>query len=354
MIAIINPSNIERAPYIQYYVDVLEKQKIEYRVIFWNRDSLDTCGELDSSKCISVNLPIGLHASRIKKYFAYLCFVRKVKQIINDGNYQKIVIFTIQLGIYLRNYLEKNFKNNYIFDIRDYNCLASCQRSMRRLVEGSYITVISSYGFKNWLPKSEYVLSHNVRKKLFDYSYTPIELKEKNPVILTIGQIRDLDINRSVLQQIADSQKLRCLICGYGECYDILESEFSDDGNDRFNFYGKYSKKDEAELVIQSSFVNAITPINTLSKDLTTNRFYLSLLYKRPIIVMNGTFQAHLVKEYNIGVIINNVNELSLKLDEYIESYDMKSFSEGCDKARKDILYDIDIFEKYFLDFIHK
>ena len=37
-IALIIPNNIEKCPYVQYYINILEKYNIEYEIIEWCRE----------------------------------------------------------------------------------------------------------------------------------------------------------------------------------------------------------------------------------------------------------------------------------------------------------------------------
>ena len=52
-----------------------------------------------------------------------------------------------------------------------------------------------------------------------------------------------------------------------------------------------------------------------------TNRFYLSLIFKKPMIVNKDSIQASFVKKYNLGIIISSEDNISERIMDYKNSF---------------------------------
>ena len=74
-----------------------------------------------------------------------------------------MIVFGIQLTFFLKNILQKKDLNiNILIDIRDYNKIINF--NIKKVIDNSYFTVISSPGYKEWLPNSgKYIINHNTQ-----------------------------------------------------------------------------------------------------------------------------------------------------------------------------------------------
>ena len=156
-VALILASNTCYAPHMFHYIKILKENNIDFDIIIWNKDNLI------ENECISYDKKIDNTKSRFFKIKDYVSYSKFVIAVLKSSKYDKIIVFTIFLALILYPFLKKKYKNLFIFDIRDYSpILKMFKNIINPVIKISYATVISSPGFKNWLPKNQnYLISHN-------------------------------------------------------------------------------------------------------------------------------------------------------------------------------------------------
>ena len=305
MIGLIVPNNIEKSPYVKYYMNVLEENHINYELIEWCRENKN-----NNSKNIIYCSKIILENKLIKLYL-YLGFIKFCKKKIYK-RYTKLIIFTAQLGILLENFLNKNYKNRYIVDIRDYNFLINYRKkSFYNLLKNSYLNVISSPGFLKWLPKEfDYLVCHNIDDQLLNNvkKSKTILKKEKLKKILTIGMIRDLNQQKEFIKKYSNNYILEYR--GIGKEIEILKREYSNLKN--LKFYGRYNKEKELHYYINSDLINLIVGNDINSKTLIANRFYNALITDKIMIGSKDSYMGNLITKYKLGYIFEETNEFDI------------------------------------------
>ena len=163
-VAIIIPNIFDenKIPYINFYIESFKKYNIEYDIIYWNRNSKKIINSKDNLYCFNYYSPE--QSNFIVKMYSYWKFSSYVINIIKNNKYNFLTIHTIVNAFFLKRLLIKKYKNRYVFDIRDYSPVVPFFKTLLKdLVEKSAFTVISSFGFKKWLPESDkYIIGHNV------------------------------------------------------------------------------------------------------------------------------------------------------------------------------------------------
>lgn len=111
-IGLIIPNNRWFCPYVDIYSRILDDLHEQYDIISWCRDGNEEKG------CIQY---YGNNASRnpLMKFIPYLRFAKFVKKTIKKGHYDKLIVFTPQVGIFISGFLKRYYKGNYIIDYRD-------------------------------------------------------------------------------------------------------------------------------------------------------------------------------------------------------------------------------------------
>ncbi|TXD50335.1 MULTISPECIES: glycosyltransferase family 4 protein [unclassified Polaribacter] len=349
-IAIIIPNVIESVPYIKNYIDVFDRMEVNYEIICWDRNQIYTA-LTNTDRMHLYNYSGPESNSMVQKNYDYWLFSRFVVKCLKSNNYDFLTVHTIVMGCFLGNYLKKEFKSRYIFDIRDYSPMYPfVKKKVANLIRNSIFTTISSEGFKKWLPKySNYVMGHNVRKRVIENALmlscgNEIKRDSNKINVLTIGQIRDFTSNSRLIESLGNKDNIRMTFAGSGLATEKLKN-FSKMKFFNVLFSGRYNKDDEGDIVKESDFINVILPISVLSNTLTSNRFYLSLVHKKPLIVNSESFQAELVLKYNLGFVVDSTDDIHIKLLEYIERFDKVKFENGCFKILNVIFHDIQKFE---------
>lgn len=355
-ILIIIGCNPSKAPYIQYYIKTLNDLNCSYDIVYWNRDNIDE--KLSSNYYAFNNVNFDTN-SKIDKICGYFKFRRFVISHIKKNRFDKVIIFTLQSAILFGDILCRKFKKKFIFDIRDYSTLYSiniCKVIINKCLKYSFVTSISSPGFKQWLPKKyKYILGHNVHQDLVSGGLTDTKINTGRPIkILTIGQIRDVEENYNLLQSIANDNNFSLTFIGIGDGIKELEKRVVHNGYNNIFFKGRYNKKDENKIVSDYDMINAYMPDNILSRTLMSNRIYLSLLIGKPIIVTDKSTQAEYVKKYHLGLIVDSLKNIDNAIIKYWDNFDEKLFNKGREKFLSEINNDVEYFCDTIRRFVNK
>ena len=346
-VALILATNVEKSPYIQYYIDVYKEKNIDVEVILLNRDKR-VLNEEFPYKIHSCDIIAKETASCVRKIYDYFRYSRFVRRILKQSDYSQIVVFTIANAVFLSYYLLSYYKKKYIFDIRDYSPLVKYTVPIiRRLLNNSALNCFSSPGFRSWLPACDYVICHNARRKFLDEDIVNArDIDVENVKVLTIGQLRNFITNKMLMDHLGNKSRITIQFSGMGIAYDLLKKYEVKKIYNNVKFTGYYPKKEEFSIVDGCDFMNIILPDDTLSRYLISNRFYLSLLRRKPMIVSSGGIQAEYVKEYDLGIIISSEDDIYSKIMIYARSFDPIQFQKNCDRFLEMVRSDMQIFSR--------
>ncbi|MBO0487239.1 glycosyltransferase family 4 protein [Vagococcus fluvialis] len=318
-IMLICPSNLSHMPYVKNYTNKLDEQNIEYEIINWDRMHIENLNDN-----VYRDDKIGLQRN-IFDYFKFSSFILKK---INLDNYF-LIIFGLQLTFFMRKILKKKYKQNYILDIRDKNKIIHFF-NLKKIVECSYETVISSRGYETWLPKKKYIINHNTE---LEY---PVEIDEKLTInfnkicISSYGNIRDYDINIQLINNVKNSNEFHFLFYGEGTIKDKLENYCKKNEIKNGSFYGRYLKKEEKEIIENSSFVNVLR-FNDSENNATAlpNRLYNALQVGRPLLAYKGTYLSKIIEDYQIGIVIQDLDNMVPEIKSYVNKFDSFEFNKN-------------------------
>lgn len=342
-IGIITPANLWNCPYVDIYRRILDKEQVSYDIITWCRDGKDEDG------CIQYKSRRPLN-NLFRKFVSYLYFASFLKKTIRINKYEKLIVFTPQTGILISSFLKKNYKGKYIFDYRDLSIEQKWyfKRSFLSLLDNSAANVISSPGFKRCLPPCKYILSHN-----FDVNAVKQAIgsrdeakfgSEDNIDVLTIGGIRDYSSNVQVIDALSNNSRFTIRFVGKGGAAKLLEEHCKQNQIKNVGFVGFYRKFQEAAYIKTSTFLNIFYPRIISHDTALSNRFYNSLIYRKPMIVTKNSCQGYYAEKFNVGIAIQDCSNLEKELLSFMKQ-DYNAYAERCDKLLEDFLKDHDIFE---------
>ncbi len=339
-VAIIIMCNLYAAPYVRYYTNILEQLGIPYDIISWNRSGIEETGVL------AFNLEE--HKSRFFRILDYIRYRNFVKSKLAEGTYDKVIISTIFIMLLIFPFLKSKYKNNYVFDIRDY-CIMLKLRYFRAkfdaAIRNAALVVISSDGFKQWLPKDiPYLIGHNTATaRPLD---TLAEIKGKTTYkILTIGFLRHFKADRALTEALADDPAFELEFVGAGNHEQMLRDFVASRNITNVRLQGRYAKQDEPKYLEGVSLMNLLRNKNINTITLMTNRFYLSLSYGVPMMVYENTEQARWVEKYNLGVVIDKKSSIKEQIIRYLRAFDSEQFNTGRNACLQRVEQDIQAFE---------
>ena len=213
------------------------------------------------------------------------------------------------------------------------------------MLKYSCANVISSPGFKRCLPKRKYFLSHNFDERAAQNAlkYSAIENGfglDKNIDVLTIGAIRDYSSNIEIVKALVNKKGFSVRFVGRGQgtverlkeyCYEVNANNVS--------FVGGYDKPEEPSYIESCTFMNIFYPRIITHDTALSNRFYNSLIYRKPMIVTKDTVQGDYAEKYNVGIAIKDCGNLENALKSFIEQ-DYHNYCKRCDSLLREFLND--------------
>jgi hypothetical protein len=339
------PSAKVFAPYYQYYKNVFDElPSVQVKCLVWNRTNI---GQNEGDD-IAYNENASYLDGGFKKIISFYRYSRFVVDHLDKSSYDLIVVFTLAAGLFLQKKLKTSYRNRYILDIRDYSPVLRVV-SIKSLIKSSVLTVISSEGFKKWLPlEHRYLLCHNVNKRLLSIA---IDGMRSNGIvnkvkILCIGIIRDVNINMQFIQMLSGSKEIEIHYCGWSLEVEHLKKRIANKIHNVF-FSGYYSKSEEISIVMQCDMINIVQSQTIAEFSLMSNRFYLGIICGKPMIVSKGSLHAMYVDKYNLGMVIdNNKMPSSDQIKHFLSSFDWQKFYAGIRQVKDQIQKDVHQFER--------
>lgn len=350
----IDGAMVSRSPHVKTCLSILDSACVEYDVISWNRRG-DDISSLPGNYHI-YNHKTNDYYPSYRKFFEIIRFCIYSIDIIKRGDYRSIIIFEIANSLFFYHFLKKYFKNKYILDIRDYSPVCKIRLAnyyLKKLICNSHRTVISSEGFKAWLPKwNKYVISHNISPKLLNKYKDSIYISPKSPIrLLTIGNLRDPNTNCDFLRRFENDTNYMLYFVGDGYAQPIIQQCCKERGINNVVFYGHYHKEDETEFYINSEFINCCMDDNDVNRCLMSNRIYLSVLLKKPIICLRGSFQSAIVEQYCLGVVVDDINDVKIVLEQYMANFNKEEYLCGCERFLINVAKDQETYINEIVNF---
>lgn len=348
-VALVLPGNIWFAPYVRIYAKLLKQNDVDYDIISWNRDGKDEREGFQYDVQLNVN-------NGSASFGAYRRYIRFIKKTIKQNGFDRLIIFgpqmTCLLGLYLLRWRKK-----FIIDYRDLSIeqKPGLKQLFAFLTRISYANVISSPGFKRCLPKRNYLISHNfdveMVRQAIDKNNENGFNTNKGIDVLTIGGIRDYSSNIGVVKALANKEGFSCRFVGKGGASQQIEQYCTEQQIENVYFHGFYNKVEEPSFIKDSTFLNIFYPRIITHDTAMSNRFYNSLIFKRPMIVTKHTIQGDFAEQYGLGVALDDCNGLPEKLFAFTGT-DFKEYANRCNNLLYVFLEDEKLFEEAVVAFV--
>ena len=344
-VLLISGSNPDMAPFVGFYEKIFKKNSIKFDILYWNRHGYMRNPYPDS---IVYERSFRNDYSTLRKLYESFLFYLFCKKELKKRHYKSIICFTIMPFLFFGHFLKKNYNTKYIFDIRDYSPILKngiFRRIVEYIIKNSAATVISSEGFKVWLPKSiDYTISHNTAAELLNTDYILPQRKQRLS-ILTIGYMIRFYPNDLIIDAFGGDEEMFLNFVGDGPVAEALKNYCLEKGYNNVSFSGRYNKEDEIGYYKAADMINILLPHGINSDSCMSNRFYNAVLTRKPMIVNEGCYQAQLVEKYHLGVVIYDYHKIRETVQSYWESFDVSLFNKGCVEFIEKVAEDIDLFE---------
>lgn len=324
-------------PYLKLYLENLNTEKNEVHLVYWNRDEKQE----DLSSVENINLhefKCGQEdeVAKISKIQNFLKFKKYVKSVLKEDFDFLIVLQTVTAVLLFDLLMSGRFKGNYIFDYRDctYENIRLYKFLVKKLVEKSRITFVSSKGFKKYLPDSEKIKCvHNILSEDIEFS----EKQELNKIpsekirIGFWGFLREEKVNLEIIKKI--SQDARFELHYYGReqktALNLKEYVLQNQIKNVF-FHGEYNPEEKYEFLKNTDIIHNIYCDDKMLSA-TSNKFYDGVVFKTPQICMCGTYMGDYVTATGVGLALDPFrDDFVSELYQYSQNIDERILNENC------------------------
>ena len=176
--------------------------------------------------------------------------------------------------------------------------------------------------------------------------------REGKKHILTIGGIRDYEANVKVINAIKDSDVYSLSFVGRGESSEPLSNYCKNMGINNVSFVDFYKKEEEAGYIDNSDFINIFYPRRLTHDTAVSNRFYNSLIHKKPMITTADTTQGDFAANYGLGIALDDCSNLVYRLDSFQKENDFGQYSKRCNELLLKFIDEQHMFEQKVLEFV--
>lgn len=312
-VALIIDNNIEFAPYIYSYYELLKEKYNTTDVLIWNRNNSNYIKEKNGFNVKSI-----INKEDTKSKFKLLLnkynFCRKVTKEVKLKKYDRVIVFNEDILMLLGKI------DNLVLDNRDLKAIRKDSKFLKKFLKLKLRSVDyvihASEAFGSY-----YNETYNYTKNYIFYNI-PTELTQiiskeeerENSSTLTIGfigVIRYIEQLKILINSTLNTN-LKVKIAGGGK--DYLEiKEYSE----KFNHVTIEGKFESSETLKKYNDIDIIYSVyNNLNNNVKLalpNKLAYSIILKKPIIVAKETYLEEVIKQYNIGCSVNLNDEIDLK-----------------------------------------
>jgi hypothetical protein len=354
-ICIVFPGNIFTTPYLKRYTDIIEREGKKYDIVYWNCKGIEE--ESNAVQKIVLEYPINALDSKMKKIIGYLKFYKLAAKAITENKYDKIISLTSIPAVMLIGKLKKYYDKRFIVDIRDYFKEGNKVYYFREAeaIEHSNLSVISSKGFENFLPRHEYIITHNINwiPENILHEFRNDNKKQKENITLSyIGNMRFIDLDKQLLDLFANDKKFHINLFGNG--YSTLEQYCKEKKISNVTIADHFQSDKTIELYKKTDIVLNLYGNNSPLVDFAlSNKLYYAAQMGKPILVCPNTYMEEISCGYGFGFVFDfNDKNIKDKLFDYYNSINWLCFYDKCDNFIRDVREDDRLFERKVAEFL--
>jgi len=324
------------------YIKKIIEQDCECDILFWDRDAsggekdiYDGCKNIVYKAATKNKFGIICNYIRATLFFVRHIWHNKYEGLIFLQSHAAVACFLPVLNFY---------KERYIVDVRDYSLenYGLFRLIEKKIIKNSYLTIISSSAYKNFLPKDgQYYISHNYN------AYDPViiekfseRLKQRSEIlnISFVGTVRFYDMDKKILDLFSNDSRYK--INYYGRGSEVLANYCKKKEIKNVDFIGSFEQSRTTELYNHTDIINNLYGNHDPFLDYAlSNKLYHSAQLYIPIIVCPETYMAEITEKYGIGFVFDVDNEESKDdLYDWYSHIDIDAFKKGCDAFIREVI----------------
>ncbi|RIO51678.1 hypothetical protein BUZ50_11755 [Staphylococcus hominis] len=183
------------------------------------------------------------------------------------------------------------------------------KKRMKKLVEMSKFTTLSSEGFLKFLPKSQkYKIVYSYNSNVIENAKVNKEFKVIKPIRISfIGNIRFIEINKELINALANDNRFSLKY--YGTNNEELAKYAKEKKVDNIEFKGAFNIDETSLLLDETDIFNNLYGNNNIALDTALSiRMYYSLFLNKPILTTKNTYTAKEANKFKLGFEIDPQN----------------------------------------------
>ena len=331
-ILIVTYDEYRNISYVEKYEQSIIRHKGEYDIILWNRSGNQNTDLIDHHIVFE-----GLNSrSKLLKIIPFLRWRRFVIKQLKKVQYDRLIVLTTIPAVLLADVLLLKYSKRYWLDIRDYTYehFGFYHRIVKKLVNSSATTSISSPGFYSFVPHSEKVfLTHNITNLSARKNDCSLDTTRSPIVIGFVGGVQYPEENKRLCKQLKDNPRFSLRYVGKVHPGCDLRGYCEKIGMSNIEFLPPYDNRQKPLIYEQIDLINSVygadSPITRIA---LPNRLYDAALFKKPILVSKGTLLAEIVERFHMGLAIDTQEpELAKCINSYLEHFNQEAFVSGCE-----------------------
>lgn len=313
-IGIIFMSNLRYAPFVKYYTNILDTlDDVEYEVIYYNRDR--SLHEPNNKNYIPVPwVGKGTNAaSKLEKAFNFALWKVYTNRLVKRKKYDFVIVIMTTAAVLLEKTLTRQYDGKFIFDVRDYTQehVKWFFEAEKKLVTHSCLNVISSPGFKKFMPPADYVICHNFAP---GSDWSPVKFIKRTTLPIQISYIGSISYEEQcieLMRLVNKDERFSFLFYGNENTSHRVSQEAQKLKNPRIRMMGPFLPNEKREIYKQSALVfNCYGNQGPLVLHAISNKHYDGALYRVPVLNSPGTIMAELAGEYGYILDLGNIENL--------------------------------------------
>lgn len=338
-VAIVAFNNLKYSPYVRTYADYLDKNGISYDVIYPNRE-----GFAESLGKKTYAIPWDKNKN---KAINFLKFRAEAIRLLKKSRYDFVFVLTTMPAVLLSGFLSRRYKGKYLVDVRDYTYenIKLYALVEKRALKNSAMNVISSPGFRKFLPDAEYCLCHNISAAYRDGERRAFAPKKDGPIVIGyVGSIAYKTQCIRLIHLVENDNRFCFYFYGSEGADEKIASYLKENPCERIKTFGAYKPEEKVGIMQNVDILfNVYGYGNKLLDYALSNKLYDSFYMGIPVLTSPNTAMSEELAEFSFDIDLLNEKSLDALYDWY-HSIDAQSFASYANQYLENVFASQDSF----------
>lgn len=328
-ICIVGAANLKHMSLISLYTKYFDENNISYDLIYLDRYGIDE--ENNAENVYKLKVKRDIKSKKIYKLIDFIKFRNFASKHIKSNKYKFVITWQLTTAYILFGVLGRGHK--YIVNVRDYIMENNpvIKFMLKRLVNKSFMTTVSSAGFYEFLPDYKYIKVNSINEKIISkIVQSDYKTNNKKYKIGFIGNCRFFDACYKLIDAFKNDERFEVWFSGTNS--EVLSKYAKNNGVENVFTTPAFAPEDTIRIMSEFDVVNsAFGNDSTDCRLLIPIRLYTAVALLKPMLVNFETQLSKEVDEFGLGFSIRTYNNLSNDLYNYLTNLDRNKFKENCD-----------------------